>query len=142
MRKHAWLPREDFGLLYGIARLTPGTNVLAFIAAMGARIKGWKGGIAAVIAASLPSAVFIWLMTVFFNTWKDNRWVGAALAGALAAVVALILHSAWQLLQPFRRSWLAWTLAILSFALGAPDLASPLVILMIGGIAGAIAADK
>lgn len=27
MTEKRWLPPEDFGLLYGIARLTPGTNI-------------------------------------------------------------------------------------------------------------------
>src|SRR5688572_23377211 len=86
-----WLPPEDFGLLYSIARLTPGTNILAFVAATATRIQGPIGGAIAVVAASLPAAVIIWLMAVFFDAWSGNRWIAAAMAGAMAAVVALIL---------------------------------------------------
>lgn len=134
-----WLPPEDFGLLYSIARITPGTNILAFIAAMGARLRGTSGGVVAVVAGSLPAAVVIWLMAVFYDTWAANPWVAAAMAGAMAAVVALILSSAWQLFSPLRRRPLLVALAVAALVLGVTNQLSPVVILL-GGAAIAAAA--
>ena len=36
-----WLDEEQYGLIYGLARITPGTNLLAFCAAAGWLIAGW-----------------------------------------------------------------------------------------------------
>lgn len=137
-----WLPPEDFGLLYSVARLTPGTNILAFLAAAATRIQGPFGGFIAVIAASLPAAIIIWLMTIFFDAWSGNRWVAAALSGALAAVVALILSSAWQLLQPFRKNPLALVIFSAAVLIGITNSASPVTILLAAAAIGALKPSK
>jgi chromate transporter len=133
-----WLPAEDFGLLYTIARLTPGTNILAFVAATAARIQGPVGGVIAVVAASLPAAVVIWLMTLFFDAWNSNRWVASAMLGAMAAVVALILSTAWNLLRPFRKNLLALLLFAAALAAGLANIASPVAILLSAAVIGAL----
>lgn len=137
MIEKRWLPEEDFGLLYGIARLTPGTSVLAFIAGAGARLGGPSLGILAVVAASLPASLVIWLMSIFFDAWSQNRWVAASLSGAMAAVVALIVASAWQIFQPLRKLPLSYFLAVAAFIAGLTDLAGPVTILLTGAFVGA-----
>lgn len=138
MTEKRWLPPEDFGMLYGIARLTPGTNILAFIAAMAARMRGWHAGVIAVIAGSLPASIVIWLMALFFEAWRNNTYVVAALAGAMAGVVGLICASAWQLMTPLRSRAIAWVLFAAGFVLMWQSLASPIVILLAAAAAGAM----
>jgi chromate transporter len=137
MTERRWLPPEDFGLLYSIARFTPGTNILAFIAATAARIQGPAGGVIAVVAGSLPAALVIWLMTIFFDAWSSNRWIATAMLGAMAGVVALIVSSAWQLLQPFRKNGLAMVLFIAALAAGFYNVLSPVTILLGAAAVGA-----
>jgi len=38
VEQHHWLTPEDYALAFSLARITPGTNVIAFCAASGARI--------------------------------------------------------------------------------------------------------
>jgi len=137
-----WLPPEDFGLLFAIARLTPGTNILAFIAATAARIRGPIAGILAVVAASLPAAVVIWLMTLFYSAWSANRWAATAMLGAMAAVVALIAASAWQLLEPFRKEPLALFLFAAALSAGLAEAAGPVTILLTAAAIGAVLPPK
>lgn len=137
-----WLPPEDFGLLYGIARLTPGTTILAFIAAMATRIRGPVAGVAAVLAGSLPASAVIWLMAVFFESWSANRWVAVGMSGAMAAVVALILSSAWQVLKPVVRNPLSVALFFGALAAGFTDAASPVTILLAAAVLGALRPAK
>ena len=70
--RRAWITREDFALAYSLARVTPGTNVLAFCAATGARVLGITGAIAAVLAVTLPSAFIAVLLTRGFETWRGR----------------------------------------------------------------------
>lgn len=134
-----WLPPEDFGLLYSIARLTPGTNILAFVAATAARIQGPLGGVLAVVAASLPASLVIWLMTISFDAWSANKWVAAAMFGAMAGVVALIASSAWQLFAPMRKRPLAILLFAAALCAGLFNFASPVTILLGAAAIGAAA---
>jgi chromate transporter len=138
MRERQWLPAEEFGLLYGIARLTPGTNVLAFIAAMGSRLRGWPGALAAVVAASAPAAVLVVAATALFETWSANPLVAAALGGAMAAVIGLILSSSLHLLRSQSSLRLALPVCAAAFAAAWFGWASPLVILLAGGACGAV----
>ena len=60
-RRH-WLDEEQYGLIYGLARVTPGTNLLAFSAAAAWKILGWVGAVAAVLAMTAPSAAIVVLL--------------------------------------------------------------------------------
>jgi chromate transporter len=96
-----WITREDFGLAYSLARITPGTNVLAFCAATGARVLGIAGAIAAVLAVTLPSAILAVLLTRGFEAWRANSWAISAIGGTVAAVSGMMWASVWMLVKPY-----------------------------------------
>jgi chromate transporter len=96
-----WITREDFALAYSLARVTPGTNVLAFCAATGARILGLAGAFAAVLAVTLPSAILAVLLTRGFETWRTHPWAIAAIGGTVAAISAMMWASVWNLVKPY-----------------------------------------
>jgi chromate transporter len=95
-----WITREDFALAYSLARVTPGTNVLAFCAATGARVLGIAGALAAVLAVTLPSAILAVLLTRGFETWRAP-WAMAAIGGTIAAVSGMMWASVWSLVKPY-----------------------------------------
>ena len=99
--RREWITREDFALAYSLARVTPGTNILAFCAATGARILGFAGALAAVLAVTLPSAILAVLLTRGFETWQTHPWAMAALAGTVAAVSGMMWASVWSLVKPY-----------------------------------------
>jgi chromate transporter len=96
-----WITREDFALAYALARVTPGTNVLAFCAATGMRVLGVAGALAAVLAVTLPSAILAVLLTRGFETWRTHPWAMAAIGGTVAAVSGMMWASVWSLVKPY-----------------------------------------
>ncbi len=100
VEQNHWLSREDYALAFSLARVTPGTNVIAFCAAAGARIMGLRGALAATLAETGPSAVLAVLMTQGYETWRTNEWVMAGVAGTIAAVVAMMWASVWFIVKP------------------------------------------
>ena len=96
-----WITRGDFALAYSLARITPGTNVLAFCAATGARILGLRGALAAVLAVTAPSAILVVLLTRGFETWRTHPVALAAIAGTVAAVSGMMWASVWLLVKPY-----------------------------------------
>src|SRR6185369_17129588 len=76
-----WISSEKFDLAFALARVTPGTNIIAFCAAIGALICGLAGAVAAVIALTAPSAVLAVLIVQGFESWQGNRVAMAAIAG-------------------------------------------------------------
>jgi len=102
-RRH-WLDEEQYALIYGLARITPGTNLLAFAAAAAWKILGWAGAVAAVLAMTAPSAAMVVLLTRGYEAWNANALAMAAIGGTLAAASGMMATSAWQLLAPQIRS--------------------------------------
>jgi chromate transporter len=96
-----WITREDFALAYSLARVTPGTNVLAFCAATGARVLGLGGALAAVLAVTLPSAVLAVLLARGFEAWRTHPLALAAIGGTVAAVSGMMWASVWLLVRPY-----------------------------------------
>ncbi|MEO8051130.1 MAG: chromate transporter [Acidobacteriota bacterium] len=103
VERNDWLSPEDYALAFSLARVTPGTNVIAFCAAVGARILGFRGALAATLAETAPSAVLAILMTQGYETWRSNAWVMAGIAGTIAAVAGMMWASAWWMLKPYLR---------------------------------------
>jgi chromate transporter len=100
VERRGWLSQEDYALAFSLARVTPGTNVIAFCAATGARILGLRGALVATLSETAPSAVLALLMTQGYETWRGNAWVMAGVAGTIAAVAGMMWASVWSILKP------------------------------------------
>ena len=100
VERKGWLGPTQFALAYSLARITPGTNVLAFSAGAAWFLLGWAGAIFAVVAATIPSAILSVWLTHLFDVGSGNRLGSAAIDGALAAAVGLMVAAAWLLAKP------------------------------------------
>ena len=105
--RKGWLSHEDYGLAFALARVTPGTNILAFVAATGARISGFAGALAGTLAVTAPSAVLAILITVGYETWRSNPAVLAAIGGTVAAVSGMMMATVWSLIRPYWKGFRA-----------------------------------
>lgn len=101
VERKKWLTSEDYGLAFSLARITPGTNIIAFCAATGARIFGFRGALAGVVGETAPSAILAVLMTQGYESWRTNTWVLAAIAGTIAAVVGMMWSSIALQVKPY-----------------------------------------
>ncbi|MCX6618892.1 MAG: chromate transporter [Acidobacteria bacterium] len=115
VERRRWLTPEQYGLSYGLARITPGTNVLAFSAAAAWFARGWPGALIAVVAAILPSAVLVVWLTRVYELLKGHPLAMGAISGLLAAAVGMMGAAAWNLARPHvhRKGW-ARTLVLLA----------------------------
>jgi chromate transporter len=95
-----WLTRERYGLIYSLARATPGTNILAFCAGVGWQVARWRGALAAVLSASIPCAAAVVWFTYAYTLWRSNPWAVSAIGGTLAAAAGMMFAAAFQLCRP------------------------------------------
>jgi len=139
-----WLSNEEYGLAFALARVTPGTTIIAFCTATGAQISGIAGAMAGTLAVTLPSAALAVMITVGYETWRSHPAVLAAIGGTVAAVAGMMLATVWSLIRPywggFQRAGLAQSFRTLVFAGGAFAAlwygVSPLTIIAVAVIAG------
>jgi chromate transporter len=95
-----WLTRERYGLIYSLARATPGTNILAFCAGVGWQVARWRGALAAVLSASIPCAAAVVWFTYAYTLWRSNPLAMSAIGGTLAAAVGMMFAASFQLFRP------------------------------------------
>lgn len=98
--KRRWVSPDNFTLCFALARLTPGTNLLAFCTGIGWLLRRLPGAVVALLAASIPCTVIVILATALFSHWQENPWAQAAIHGALAAAVAITVKTCWTIAHP------------------------------------------
>ncbi|ACB94298.1 chromate transporter [Beijerinckia indica] len=104
VEKRQWVRQDDFTLCFALARLIPGTNLLAFCTGLGWVLRQIPGAIVALLAASVPCTLMVVLLTVLFDVWQDNVLVSETLRGAMAGAVALTVKTAWIIAKPHANS--------------------------------------
>src|SRR5882724_4521852 len=84
VEKRQWLTEDQFALCFALGRITPGTNLLAFCTGCGWVLRGLRGAIASLLAASIPCSIFVTVLTALFSYWRDNNFAQEAIHGAIA----------------------------------------------------------
>ncbi len=118
VNRRAVVSPEQYGVLYALSRLTPGTNMLAFCAGSGWLLSGWPGAIAAVAAVTLLSAVIAVVLLQAFEILMHHRIPASAIASMVAAAVGLMFAAALLLIRPHvtrTRAFRTLTIAVAAF---------------------------
>ncbi len=95
--KRQWLDDKEFVEMLLISQTLPGLNATNMAILVGDKLRGIAGSIAAVVGMCLPGAVLMFLAGIAYQRHGDGPLATAALKGAAAAAVGLILATAWQL---------------------------------------------
>lgn len=137
--RRGWITPEQFTLAYGLARVTPGTNVLAFAAGAAWLMAGIAGAVAAVLVITVPSAIVVVWLTRFCELGNTNRWAHAAIAGTVCAAVGTMLAAALNLarMQFLKTNWISTIIVVFgAFVLAQTFAVSPIQILGLAAITG------
>ena len=134
-----WLSPDKFAIAFGLARLTPGTNVLAFCVATAWYILGLAGAVTAVLAVTIPASVLVvWLTRAYelsarFPLAKEiaNAVVAAAVGTMVGAAVLLVRT------QCSRKKWLRpVVISVTALVLSYVFSLSPLRVILVAAAAG------
>jgi chromate transporter len=135
-----WVDAPTHALFVAVSRLTPGTNILAYCAAAGWRLQGWRGTLAALAAASIPGSLIVSGLAATLGRLDRYAAVRVALSIGMFVAAILVLSSAWNLLKPYLRSG-TWRFALLIGAVaGGLYFAgwTPVRVLLISAIVGTL----
>ena len=88
--RKGWIDREEYMNMIALAQAAPGLIAVNSAIFIGWRIGGWRGVIATVLGAVLPSFLIILAIAMVFQSYKDLPAVEAVFKGIRPAVVALI----------------------------------------------------
>ncbi len=113
VERKGWIDREEFMNMIALAQAAPGLIAVNSAIFIGWRIGGWRGVIATVLGAVLPSFLIILAIAMVFQDYKDLPAVEAVFKGIRPAVVALI---AAPLCRMAHSAKITWTTAIIPIA--------------------------
>lgn len=103
-RKH-WIDSEEFLNMIALAQAAPGLIAVNSAIFIGWRIGGWRGVIATVLGAVLPSFLIILAIAMLFQDYKDLPAIEAIFKGIRPAVVALIAAPLCRMAHSAKISW-------------------------------------
>ncbi len=107
-----WFSTEEFADGLALSQLSPGPLAAQLAMYLGAVSNGIVGGSVAGIAFILPSLLMVWLAAMAYVRFGGLPWIGAAFYGVGAAVIAIIVRSAWKLARTMlARDPVLWTIA-------------------------------
>lgn len=127
----------EFDTAFAVARLTPGTNLLALYAQLGKHLGGWPLAVGAVAAGTLvPAAITVAMAAA--SQYSHSPLVASMMAGARAGGMAVLIGAAYRLLKPYlsARPWTASAVAAGAGLLAWSVPVSPFLILLLAAIAG------
>ena len=111
--RKGWVDHEEFLNMIALAQAAPGLIAVNSAIFIGWRIGGWRGVIATVLGAVLPSFFIILAIAMLFQDYKDYPAVEAIFKGIRPAVVALI---AAPLCKMAKSAKITWTTALIPIA--------------------------
>jgi chromate transporter len=141
VKRRGWLDDTQFGLIYGLSRLTPGTNLIAFSTAAGWSVAGWAGAIMALLGISVPGSALAVLLTWGYDSWGRSALALSAMRGGLAAAVGMLVAASWDLIRPYmtpRKRMRTVVIVTASVAMSAGLQISPVPVLALAALVGLI----
>jgi chromate transporter len=106
--ERGWLDAEEFEDAVAACNLLPGPASTQLAIFCARRVRGTVGGLVGGVAFIVPGLVLILALSALFLEASPPDWIRGAGAGMGAAVAAVAVRAAWDLIQPSRRRTEGW----------------------------------
>lgn len=98
VEREGWISSARFNRLLAVMQVLPGPEAHELCVHLGMRARGRVGGLLAGLGFMLPGFVLMMgLSWLYFRLDMDQPWIAAALLGAQAAVLALIVRAVFKI---------------------------------------------
>jgi len=136
--KHKWATMEEIMDYFAIGQCTPGIIAVNTATFIGFKKRGIIGGIVATLGVITPSVIIITLLAGLIDMVAGNKYVERAFAGISVAVCALLVQAVLKLAKSGIKDIFTAIVAVVSFILMFVLDLSPILIVIIAGIAAVI----
>lgn len=139
--RHHWLEREEFLDLLAVAQSLPGILAVNISVAVGDKLRGGRGSIAASSGTILPSFLIILFIAIFLtpDLINGNPILSKIFMGIRPAVVALIIAPVISAAKTAHISWrTVWIPAMVALAIWSklPVLSNPILWIVLAAAGG------
>lgn len=139
--KKKWIPREEFLDLLAVSQSLPGILAVNISVAVGDRLRGMRGSVAAALGTIMPCFLIILAIAVFLtpDLIQNNKVISSIFRGIRPAVVALIIAPVITTAKSARITWkTVWIPVGVALIIWSklPVISNPILYIIIGGVAG------
>jgi chromate transporter len=114
VRERRWLSEQEFAEGFALAQSLPGTNAGNAATYIGLKLRGWRGACVSMAGFILPSTLMMIALAILYRHLRNLPDTDRLFHGLNAAVVALILVTAWRIgRNTLSKRW-QWVVAVLA----------------------------
>jgi chromate transporter len=136
VQQRRWLTEQEFASGFALGQTLPGTSAGNIATYVGLKIRGWRGAGVAMSGFILPSMLMMIVLAILYRHLRYLPDTDRLFNGLNAAVVALIIVTAWRmgrnsLIKPWQ-----WLLAVLACIVVAFFSATVIEVVLAAGLVG------
>jgi len=113
--KRKWLDSDEFFDLVAIAETTPGPIAINCSTYIGYKKMGFAGATVATLGMCIPSFSIIYVISLFFNSFLEIKWVASAFRGIQVCVVFLIISAGLKMLKKIKKTVFNLAVMLITF---------------------------
>ena len=102
--KRNYLSNDEFMDVVAIAESTPGPIAINLATYIGYKQGKFLGSLFATLGMCIPSFAIVYLISLFFNSFLEIKWVASAFRGIQVCVVFLILTAGFKMLKKIKKT--------------------------------------
>jgi chromate transporter len=114
VKQRRWFTDHEFAECFALAQSLPGTNAGNATTYVGFRLRGWRGAAVAMAGFILPSMLMMIVLAILYRHLRNLPDTDRLFHGLNAAVVAVIVVTAWRIgRNTLTKPW-QWYVTVLS----------------------------
>jgi chromate transporter len=133
-----WLDDKEMTNMIVIAESTPGVLAVNTATFTGYKIAGIAGAAAATLGVALPSLIIIGIISLFFDDFKNLKYIAYAFNGIKAGVVLLIINAVIKLDKKNKKDIFYYVIVFLAAAASVFFKVNAVYILLVSAVLGII----
>lgn len=136
VNQRRWLTDSEFIEGFALAQTLPGTSAGNTVTYIGLRMRGWRGAAVALSGFILPSMLMMIVLAILYRHLRSLPDTDRLFHGFNAAVVALILVTAWRMGKNILTKRWQWIVAALAFLAVVIIQATVIEVVLASGLVG------
>jgi chromate transporter len=136
VHQRRWLSDQEFAEGFALAQSLPGTSAGNAATYIGLKLRGWRGACVSMAGFILPSMLMMIVLAILYRHLRVLPDTDRLFHGLNAAVVALILVTAWRVgRNTLNKKW-QWVLAVMACLTVSLFSATVLEVVIAAGVVG------
>jgi chromate transporter len=136
VQQRRWLTEQEFASGFALAQTLPGTSAGNVTTYVGLRIRGWRGACVSMAGFILPSMLMMIVLAILYRHLRYLPDTDRLFLGLNAAVVALIIVTAWRMGRTTLGKPWQWLLAVFACIVVAFFSATVIEVVLAAGLIG------